>query len=72
MGGRQTTEQFDRAITIRQCLSVSRGMVRLVRHVGPRKKAAGGLGVGAGLDGFMMAAVFIGRAMDVGQMHIPG
>eukprot|EP00974_Lingulodinium_polyedra_P113306 10967308-Lingulodinium_polyedra.AAC.1 len=37
MGDRQTREKLDEVVTKAQCLTVSRGVVRLVRHVGPRK-----------------------------------
>eukprot|EP00974_Lingulodinium_polyedra_P014626 1415966-Lingulodinium_polyedra.AAC.1 len=62
MGDRQTREKLDQVVTKSQCLSVSHGVVRLVRRVGPRELSARGLGIGADLDGFMVAATLLGRA----------
>eukprot|EP00974_Lingulodinium_polyedra_P090017 8727688-Lingulodinium_polyedra.AAC.1 len=50
---------YDNAVTTDACLTVSKGLVRLVRHIGPLKRKHNGLGAGADADGYMIMATLI-------------
>eukprot|EP00974_Lingulodinium_polyedra_P083132 8050542-Lingulodinium_polyedra.AAC.1 len=64
-------EFYDRVATNDACLTFGKGLVRLARHVGPTKRKFRGLGVGADIDGYMVLATLLERAMDAGEIHIP-